>query len=136
VLQLSFGMLPQVLSKAGCRQFLSTPNTFEFTLCCRKNTFQVLAIKTLVKLQYRLKISLESYLSDIQLLHFKLGVQIEVVFGSPQAQILLERCLWMAENELQLRGEKYESRLQFPSSIRRPSSASSICYAKILVQSN
>ena len=78
----------------------------------------------------------ESYLSYIQLLNKKLGVQIEVVFGSPQAQILLERCLWMAENELQLRGEKYESRLQFPSSIRRPSSASAMSYAKIFVQIN
>jgi hypothetical protein len=37
----------------------------------------------------------------------------------------------MAENEQQLRGEKYESSLHFQLSIRRPSSASAISYAKI-----
>jgi hypothetical protein len=77
---------------------------------------------------------LESYLSDIQLLSKKLGVQVEVVFGSPQAHVLLERCLWMAENEQQLRGEKHESSLHLPSSIRRPSSASSMQYAKAFFQ--
>jgi hypothetical protein len=30
---------------------------------------------------------LESYLSDIQLLSKKLGMQVEVVFGSPHAHI-------------------------------------------------
>jgi hypothetical protein len=76
------------------------------------------------------KCLLESYLSDIRLLNKKLGVQVEVVFGSPQAHTRIERCLWMAENEQQLRGEKYENSPHFPSSIRRPSSASEIQYAK------
>jgi hypothetical protein len=79
-----------------------------------------------VKLQYRFKISSESYLSDIQLLTKKLGVQIEVVLGSQQAHVPLVRCLWMAENEQQLRGEKYESSPNFPSSIRRPCSDSAM----------
>jgi hypothetical protein len=61
-------------------------------------------------------------------------VQVEVVFGNPQAHVLLERCLWMAENEQQLRGEKYESSLHFQLSIRRPSSASAMSYAKIYVK--
>jgi hypothetical protein len=77
---------------------------------------------------------LESYLSDIQLLNQKSGVQVEVVFSNPQAHVLLERCLWMAENEQQLRGEKYESNLHFPLSIRHPSSDSAISYPKISVQ--
>ena len=79
-----------------------------------------------MKLQYVFEILLETYLSDIQLLNKKLGVQVEVVLGSPQAHVPIERCLWMAENEQQLRREKYEISLQFPSSIRRPSSDSSI----------
>ena len=54
-----------------------------------------------------------------------------MVFGNPRAHVLLERCLWMAENEQQLRGEKYESSLHFQLSIRRPSSASAMSYAKI-----
>jgi hypothetical protein len=62
----------------------------------------------------------------MQLLKLKLGVQIEVVLGSPQAQVLVERCLWIAGNEQQLRGEKHESSLHFPLSIRRPSSDSSM----------
>jgi len=78
----------------------------------------------------------ESYLSDIQLLNKKLGVQVEVVFGSPQAHVLLERCLWMAENEQQLQGEQNESSLHFPSSIRRSSSVSSMQYAKTFSQIN
>jgi hypothetical protein len=52
-------------------------------------------------------------------------VQVEVVFGSPQAHVLVERCLWMAENEQQLRREKNESSLHFPSFIQKPSSGSS-----------
>jgi hypothetical protein len=63
-------------------------------------------------------------------------VQVEVVFGSPQAHMLLERCLWMAENEQQLQGEKYESSIHFPSSILRPFSASAMPYAKTSVQIN
>jgi len=78
----------------------------------------------------------ESYLSDIQLLNKKLGVQVEVVFGSPQAHVLLERCLWMAENEQQLQGEQNESSLHFPSSIRCSSSVSSMQYAKTFSQIN
>jgi hypothetical protein len=89
-----------------------------------------------VKIEYRFEILLETYLSDMQLLNKKLGVQVEVVFGSPQARMLLEKCLWMAENEQQLRGEKYEGRLHLPSSIRRPSSASAMQYAKTLFQTN
>jgi hypothetical protein len=77
----------------------------------------------------------ESYLSDIQLLNKKLGVQVEVVFGSPQAHVLLERCLWMAENERQLRGEKYESSPHFPSSIRHASSDSAMYRITVLAQS-
>jgi hypothetical protein len=73
-----------------------------------------------------LKSLLETYLSDVQLLNKKLGVQVEVVLGSPQAHMLVERCLWMAENEQQLRREKHESSPHFPLSIRRPSSGSSI----------
>jgi hypothetical protein len=46
-----------------------------------------------VKLQYRFGILLETYLSDIQLSNKKLGVHVEVVFGSPQAHALVERCL-------------------------------------------
>ncbi len=84
----------------------------------------------IVKLEYKFKISSESYLSDIQLLNKKLGVQIEVVLGSPQAHVLLERCLWMAENEQHIRRGKYESGPNFPSSIRRPSSDSSIQTSK------
>jgi hypothetical protein len=87
-----------------------------------------------VKIEYRFEVLLETYLSDIQLLNKKLGVQVEVVFGSPQARVILERCLWMAENERQLRGEKYEISPNFPSSIRRPSSASSMQYAKAFLQ--
>jgi len=78
-----------------------------------------------VKLQYVFEILLETYLSDVKLLNKKLGVQVEVVLGSPQAHMPVERCLWMAENEQQLRREKYESSLHFPSSIRRPYSDSS-----------
>jgi hypothetical protein len=89
-----------------------------------------------MKLQYRFRISSESYLSYIQLLSKKLGVQIEVVLGSPQAHVPLERCLWMAENEQQLRGEKYESSPNFPSSIRRPCSDSSIQNTKAFSQGN
>jgi hypothetical protein len=63
-------------------------------------------------------------------------VQVEVVFGSPQARVLLERCLWMAENEQQLQGEQNERSLHFPSSIQRPSSASAMQYAKPLFQIN
>jgi hypothetical protein len=62
----------------------------------------------------------------MQLLNKKLGVQVEVVLGSPQAHVLLEKCLWMAENEQQLQGEQNESSLHFPWSIRRPSSASAM----------
>jgi hypothetical protein len=72
----------------------------------------------------------------MKLLHFKLGVQIEVVLGSPQAHVLLERCLWMAENKLQLQGEQNESSLHLPSSIQRPSSASAMQYAKAFFQIN
>jgi len=79
-----------------------------------------------VKPWYRFEILLETYLSNMKLLHFKLGVQIEVVFGNPQAHEQLERCLWMAENEQQLQGEQNESSLHLPSSIRRPSSASAM----------
>jgi hypothetical protein len=61
----------------------------------------------------------------MQLLNKKLGVQIEVVLGSPQEHAL-KRCLWMAENEQRLSGEKYEGSPQFPSSIRRPFSASAM----------
>ena len=68
---------------------------------------------------------LETYLSDVQLLNKKLGVQTEVVLGSPQAHVLVEKCLWMAENEQQLRREKHESSLHFTPPIRRPSSDSS-----------
>jgi hypothetical protein len=77
-----------------------------------------------VKLEYGFKI-LETYLSNIQLLNKKLGVQIEVVLGSPQEHAL-KRCLWMAENEQQLQGEQNESSTHFPLSIRRPSSASAM----------
>ena len=77
-----------------------------------------------MNLLYIFEIPLENYLSDMQLLHFKLGVQIEVVFGSPQAHVRLERCLWMAENERQLQVEQNESGLHVPSSIRRFFSAS------------
>jgi hypothetical protein len=62
----------------------------------------------------------------MRLLNKKLGVQVEVVLGSPQAHVLLERCLWMAENEQQLQGEKHESNPHFPPSIQRPSSASAM----------
>jgi hypothetical protein len=86
-----------------------------------------------VKLQYVFEILLETYLSDIRLLNKKSGVQIEVVLGSQQAHVLLERCLWMAENEQQLRREKHENSLHFPSSIRRPSSDSSTQNAKTSV---
>jgi hypothetical protein len=72
----------------------------------------------------------------MQLLNKKLGVQVEVVLGSPQARVILERCLWMAENEQQLQGEQNESSPPFPSSIRRPSSASAIQNAKTLSQTN
>jgi len=72
----------------------------------------------------------------MQLLNKKLGVQIEVVLGSPQAHISLKRCLWMAENEQQLQGEQNESSPRFPSPIRRPSSASAIQNAKTLSQIN
>jgi hypothetical protein len=68
---------------------------------------------------------LETYLSDVPLLNKKLGVQVEVVLGSPQAHALVETCLWIAENKQQLRREKHESSLHFPQSIRRPSSDSS-----------
>ncbi len=74
----------------------------------------------------------ESYLSDIQLLNKKLGVQVEVVFGSPHAHVLLERCLWMAENEQRLQGEQNESSLHFPSSIQCPSSASALYHITML----
>jgi hypothetical protein len=43
-----------------------------------------------VKIEYRFKVLLETYLSDIQLLNKKLGVQVEVVFGSPQARHIKE----------------------------------------------
>jgi hypothetical protein len=72
----------------------------------------------------------------MQLLNKKLGVQVEVVLGSPQAHMLLEKCLWMAEKEQQLQGEQNERSLHFPSSIQRPSSASAIQYAKPLSQIN
>jgi hypothetical protein len=85
-----------------------------------------------VKLKYRFRISSESYLSYVQLLSKKLGVQIEVVLGSPQAHVPLARCLWMAENEQQLRGEKYESDPNFPSSIRRPCNGNATQNAKTL----
>jgi hypothetical protein len=88
-----------------------------------------------VKLEYGFKI-LETYLSNIELLNKKLGVQIEVVLGSPQARVMLERCLWMAENEQQLQGEKYEISPNFPLSIRRPSSASAIQNAKTFSRIN
>jgi hypothetical protein len=78
----------------------------------------------------------ETYLSNIQLLNKKLGVQVEVVLGSPQAHVILERCLWMAENEQQLQGEQNESSPHFPPSIRRPSSASSMQYTKTFFQIN
>ena len=74
---------------------------------------------------------LENYLSDIQLLNKKLGVQVEVVFGSPQARVALERCLWMAENEQQLQGEQNESSPPFTQSIRYPSSGSTVQYVKL-----
>ena len=79
-----------------------------------------------MNLQYRFEFLLENYLSDMQLLHFKLGVQIEVELGSPQAHMLVETCLLMAGNEQQLRREKYESNLHFTSYILHPSSGSSI----------
>jgi hypothetical protein len=72
----------------------------------------------------------------MQLLNKKLGVQVEVVFGSPQARVILESCLWMAENEQQLQGEKYESNPHFPPSIQCPSSASAMQIAKNLSQIN
>jgi len=72
----------------------------------------------------------------MQLLNKKLGVQVEVVLGSPQAHMLLERCLWMAENEQQLQGEKYESNPHLPPSIQCPSSASAMQYAKTFSQIN
>jgi hypothetical protein len=78
-----------------------------------------------VKLQYGFEVLLETYLSDIQLSNKKLGVQVEVVSGSPQAHALVERCLQMAENEQQLRREKHESNPHLPSSIRSFSSGSS-----------
>jgi len=78
----------------------------------------------------------ETYLSNIQPLNKKLGVQVEVVLGSPQAHVLLKRCLWMAENEQHLLGEQDESYPHFPSSIRRPSSASAMQYTKALSQIN
>ena len=81
-----------------------------------------------------LNIHSEIYLSSLNHLNKKLGVQVEVVFGTPQAHMLLERCLWMAENEQQLRGEKYESSLYFPSSIRRLSSASAMPCTQFSVQ--
>jgi len=87
-----------------------------------------------VKIEYRFGALLETYLSDIQLLNKKLGVQVEVVFGNPQARIILERCLWMAENEQKLQGEQNENSPRFPPSIRRLSSASSMQYAKTLLQ--
>jgi len=59
-----------------------------------------------------------------------------VVLGSPQAHMVLERCLWMAENEQQLAGEKYASSPDFPLSIRRPSSDSAIQNTKTLSQIN
>jgi len=72
----------------------------------------------------------ENYLSDLQLLNKKLGVQVEVVFGSPQARATLERCLWMAEDEQQLQREPNESSLPFPQSIRCPFSASPVQHFK------
>jgi hypothetical protein len=79
-----------------------------------------------MNLYLRFEILLETYLSNMQLLNKKLGVQVEVVLGSPQAHVLLEKCLWMAENEQQLQGEQNESSLHFPWSIRSPSSASAM----------
>ena len=78
----------------------------------------------------------ETYLSNIQPLNKKLGVQVEVVLSSPQAHVILKKCLWMAENEQHLQGEQDESSPHFPLSIRCPSSASSIQYIKTLPRAN
>jgi hypothetical protein len=61
-------------------------------------------------------------------------VQVEVVLGSPQEHVLLEKCLWMAENEQQQQGEQNECSLHFPSSIQRPSSASAMSRATMVPQ--
>jgi hypothetical protein len=105
---------------------------FSHNLRWSQNYFQPCSIKTLVKLEYRFRISSESYLSCTQLLSKKLGVQIEVVLGSPQAHVPLARCLWMAENEQQLQGEKYESSSNFPLAIRSPCSGGAPQNAKAL----
>jgi len=87
-----------------------------------------------VKLEYIFKITLETYLSNIPLLNKKLGVQVEVVLDRPQAHVLLEKCLWMAENKHQLQGEQHEKSPHRSSSMRRPYSASATPYAKTLLQ--
>jgi hypothetical protein len=87
-----------------------------------------------VKLEYIFKLLLETYLSNIPLLSKKLGVQVEVVLDSPQAHVLLEKCLWMAGNKQRLQGELDERSSHRSWSMRRPCSASATKYVKTLLQ--
>jgi hypothetical protein len=87
-----------------------------------------------VKLEYIFKLLLETYLSNVPLLNKSLGVQVEVVLDSPQALVLLEKCLWIAGNKHELQGEQYGKSPHRSSSMRRPYSASTTKYGKTLLQ--
>lgn len=65
-----------------------------------------------------------------------LGVQVEVVLGSPQALMSSEGYLWITEKEQCLEEEQNERNSNFPSSVRHHSSARAIQNAKLLHQIN
>jgi len=74
----------------------------------------------------------ETYLSDIRHHNKSLGVHFEVDLGSPQALVSSEGCLWMAENERRLEGERDGLELRCLLPIRSFTSDSTLQSCKIL----